>query len=114
MKYISRSPDKEKIRVHFGDALEVIPRLGEESFDMVFIDGGKRQYPAYYDLVFPYVRSGGLILADNTLWDGKAPAGATDKQTTGIASFNEKVKNDSRVEKVLLPLRDGLTIIWKK
>ncbi|GHV51451.1 O-methyltransferase [Bacteroidia bacterium] len=114
MKYISRSPDRDKIKVHFGDALEVIPRLGESAFDLVFIDGSKQQYPDYYELIFPYVRSGGLILADNTLWDGKVPAGATDKQTAGIASFNEKVRNDNRVEKVLLPLRDGLTIIWKK
>lgn len=115
-KYINLSPDKDKIRVHFGDALDIIPRL-EETFDMVFIDADKRLYADYYDKVFPLVRPGGLILADNTLWDGKVveenhlPA---DKQTTGILSFNEKIKQDDRVEKVILPLRDGLTMIWKK
>ena len=83
---------------------------------MVFIDADKRLYADYYDLVFPKVREGGLILADNTLWDGKvieevAPA---DKQTQGILYFNDKIKADDRVEKVILPMRDGLTLIWKK
>lgn len=114
MKYINRSPDRKKIRVHFGDAAEIIPKLGEITFDMVFIDADKHQYPQYYDLVFPIVRSGGLILADNTLWDGKVIDKANDKQTAGITLFNETVRDDPRVEKVLLPLRDGLTVIWKK
>ena len=70
MKYLSRSLHKDKIKVHFGDAMEIIPRL-DETFDMVFIDADKRLYSEYYDLVFPMVRPGGLILADNTLWDGK-------------------------------------------
>ncbi len=115
MKYLSRSPEKEKIKVHFGDAMDIIPNLNEE-FDLVFIDADKRLYSDYYDLVFPKVRKGGLILADNTLWDGKVleePL-ASDKQTIGILEFNDKIKNDARVEKVILPLRDGLTIIWKK
>lgn len=114
-KYLSRSPDKEKIKVHFGDAMEVIPTL-DETFDLIFIDADKRLYSDYYDLVFPKVREGGLILADNTLWDGKVleePV-SSDKQTIGILAFNEKIKNDPRVEKVILPLRDGLTMIWKK
>lgn len=114
-KYLDRSPHKEKISVHFGDALEVIPKLGGE-FDLVFIDADKRLYSEYYDLVFPMVRPGGLILADNTLWDGhvvEVPRSA-DKQTLGIMAFNDKVKRDDRVEKVILPLRDGLTMIWKK
>lgn len=114
-KYLSRSPDKEKIRVHFGDAMDIIPTL-DETFDLVFIDADKRLYSNYYDLVFPKVRQGGLILADNTLWDGKVlekPA-SSDKQTIGILEFNKKIKNDPRVEKVILPLRDGLTMIWKK
>lgn len=115
MKYLSRSPHKEKVRVHFGDAMEIIPRL-DEVFDLVFIDADKRLYSAYYDLVFPKVRSGGLILADNTLWDGKVveEVHPSDKQTVGILAFNEKIKQDDRVEKVILPLRDGLTMIWKK
>lgn len=115
MKYISRSPDRDKIRVHFGDAADVVPRLGE-TFDMVFIDAGKHQYTAYYEMVFSLVRPGGLILADNTLWDGKVAEDPppSDKQTAGILAFNETVKRDERVEKVILPLRDGLTMLWKK
>lgn len=115
MKYLSRSPHKEKVRVHFGDAMEIIPQL-DEMFDLVFIDADKRLYSAYYDLVFPKVRPGGLILADNTLWDGKVieEVHASDKQTVGILAFNDKIKADNRVEKVILPLRDGLTMIWKK
>ena len=114
-KYLSRSPHQAKVRLHIGDAMEIIPKL-DETFDMVFIDADKRLYSAYYDLVFPKVRAGGLILADNTLWDGKvieevAPA---DKQTQGILHFNDKIKADDRVEKVILPMRDGLTLIWKK
>ena len=114
-KYLSRSSDKEKIKVHFGDAMEIIPTL-DETFDLIFIDADKRLYSDYYDLVFPKVRNGGLILADNTLWDGKVleePV-QSDKQTIGILEFNEKIKNDPRVERVILPLRDGLTMIWKK
>lgn len=115
LKYLSRSPDKEKIRVHFGDAMDIIPTL-DETFDLVFIDADKRLYSDYYDLVFPKVRKGGLILADNTLWDGKVleKPSASDKQTIGILEFNKKIKKDPRVEKVILPLRDGLTMIWKK
>lgn len=115
MKYLSRSPHKEKICVHFGDAMEIIPQL-DECFDLVFIDADKRLYSDYYDRIFPKVRRGGLILADNTLWDGKVveEVHSSDKQTLGILAFNEKIKQDDRVEKVILPLRDGLTMIWKK
>ena len=98
MKYLKQSPHQDKIRVHFGDALNIIPALGE-----------------YFDLVFPMVRAGGLILADNTLWDGHVvEEHPKDKQTLGILSFNDKIKEDPRIEKVILPLRDGLTMIWKK
>jgi predicted O-methyltransferase YrrM len=113
--YLEQSTDKDKIRIHWGDALEIIPSLNE-TFDMVFIDGDKRDYCAYYDVVFPYVRTGGVILADNTLWSGKVTDDEiipSDKQTRGILDFNEKIKNDTRVEKVILPLRDGLTVIYK-
>lgn len=115
MKYLSKSPHKEKICVHFGDAMDIIPQL-DETFDLVFIDADKRLYSDYYDLIFPKVRPGGLILADNTLWDGKVveEVHPSDKQTLGILAFNEKIKQDDRVEKVILPLRDGLTMIWKK
>ncbi|MDR3129095.1 MAG: O-methyltransferase [Tannerellaceae bacterium] len=113
-RYVSRSPEREKIRLHFGDALEVVPRLGGE-YDMVFMDGGKHQYRAYYEMVFPYLRLGGFIVADNTLWDGKVvhPPSPIDKQTSGIIAFNELIGHDRRVEKVILPLRDGLTVIRK-
>lgn len=115
MKYLSKSPHKEKICVHFGDAMDIIPQL-DDTFDLVFIDADKRLYSDYYDLIFPKVRPGGLILADNTLWDGKVVEEVypSDKQTLGILAFNEKIKQDDRVEKVILPLRDGLTMIWKK
>lgn len=114
-KYLDRSPDRDKIRLHIGDAMELVPRM-DEIFDLVFIDADKRRYSEYYDLVFPKLRPGGLILADNTLWDGKVleKVSASDRQTQGILAFNEKIKRDERVEKVILPLRDGLTMIWKK
>ncbi|MDR0844861.1 MAG: O-methyltransferase [Tannerella sp.] len=112
--YLEQSPDRAKIRVHWGDVKEILPSLGEV-FDMVYIDADKRDYCAYYELVFPYIRPGGLILADNTLWSGKVveetlPA---DQQTKGILDFNEMIKNDLRIEKVILPIRDGLTVIYK-
>ncbi len=115
MKYLSRSPHKDKVRLHIGDAMDIVPKL-DETFDMVFIDADKRMYSEYYDMVFPMVRQGGVILADNTLWDGKVidEPHASDKQTAGILRFNDKIKDDARVEKVILPLRDGLTMIWKK
>ena len=84
-------------------------------FDLVFIDADKREYPEYYDLVFPLVRPGGFILADNTLWDGHItdPAYDRDKQTLGLRRFNRMVADDPRVSQVILPVRDGLTIIYK-
>jgi len=114
-KYLDRSPYKDRIRLHIGDAMELVPRM-DETFDLVFIDADKRMYSEYYDLVFPKLCPGGLILADNTLWDGKVleKVPASDRQTQGILAFNEKIKRDERVEKVILPLRDGLTMIWKK
>lgn len=114
-KYLERSPYRDRIRLHIGDVMEVVPTLGR-MFDVVYIDADKRMYSRYYDLVFDYVPSGGIILADNTLWDGKVVADPlpADAQTRGILEFNDKVKADTRVEKVMLPLRDGLTIIRKK
>jgi predicted O-methyltransferase YrrM len=106
---------KNKIYLHIGDALEVISQL-EGSFDMVFIDADKRDYCEYYESVFDKVKKGGIILADNTLWNGKvleAPH-PNDKQTIGIIRFNEMIAKDTRIEKVILPLRDGLTVIYKK
>jgi len=114
--YIEKSPYKEKIRIFWGEAEELFSTF-KETFDMVYIDADKRDYCAYYDLVFPSLKSGALILADNTLWSGKVVEdyhASSDKQTQGILDFNEKVKNDDRVEKVIVPVRDGLTMIWKK
>ena len=114
-KYVSQSPDKDKIKLYFGDAMEIIPAM-DEIFDLVFIDADKRLYSDYYDLIFDKLPAGALILADNTLWDGKVlePLQSSDKQTAGILAFNDKIKAEERVEKVILPLRDGRTMIWKK
>ena len=105
----------DKIRFYIGDALELVPRLGV-TFDMAFIDGDKRKYIEYYEMTLAYLSEGGYIIADNTLWDGhvlEQPRN-TDAQTIGIKAFNDLVAQDVRVEKVILPLRDGLTIIRKK
>ena len=114
--YIEKSPHKDKIRIFWGDIKDLFSTF-DESFDMVYIDADKREYGKYYDLVFQHLRPGALILADNTLWSGKVvEAGLphSDKQTQGILAFNEKIKHDNRVEKVIIPVRDGLTVIWKK
>lgn len=115
LKYLHKTKLEEKIHLHIGDAAQIIPNL-DCAFDLVFIDADKRDYIGYYNLVFDKVRSGGLIIADNTLWSGKVleEAHHTDKQTIGIQEFNEYVAKDTRVEKVILPIRDGLTLIWKK
>lgn len=115
LKYLYRTPLKDRIHLHIGDAMEIIPTL-DCMFDLVFIDANKRTYVDYYNLIFDKVRSGGLIIADNTLWDGKVleTPKAADKQTIGIQQFNDMVAKDDRVEKVILPIRDGLTLIWKK
>lgn len=114
-KFFNKAGLQNKIIQLIGPALEIIPSLSEK-FDLVFLDADKREYVDYYNLVFDKVRSGGYIIADNTLWSGKVldtPMPA-DEQTIGIANFNEMIKNDFRVEKVILPLRDGITIIRKK
>jgi predicted O-methyltransferase YrrM len=114
-KYLDRSDQQNKIRLLFGDALQIIPAFDDEFFDLAFIDGDKRQYNAYYEQVFPKIRRGGFILADNTLWNGKLlqKVEGNDWQTKGIIEFNESLVNDKRVEKVILPVRDGLTLIRK-
>jgi predicted O-methyltransferase YrrM len=115
LKYLHKTKLKDKIHLHIGDAEKIIPAL-DCTLDLVFIDANKRHYVEYYDLVFDKVRSGGLIIADNTLWDGhvlETPK-PSDKQTIGIQEFNEMIAADNRVEKVILPVRDGLTLIWKK
>ncbi len=102
------------IHLHIGDALDMVPQIGGP-WDMVYIDANKRHYCDYYRMVLPMVRQGGYILADNTLWGGKLlEEGATDAQSLGIDAFNRMVAADPAVEKVMIPLRDGLTIIRKK
>ena len=105
----------DRIHLHIGDAREILPSLGK-TFDLVFMDANKREYCEYYDLVFPMLAPGGFIIADNTLWDGKVVdwGKKLDAQTEGILRFNDMVAHDDRVEKVIIPLRDGLTIIYKK
>lgn len=113
--HFAASPVGHRIHLHIGDAREILPRLNT-TFDMVFIDANKRHYPQYYELVLPWLTPGGFIIADNTLWDGKVaePHAKIDPQTEGILSFNQMVAADPRVEKVIIPVRDGLTIIYKK
>lgn len=112
--WIEGSPVADKIRFIIGDAITEAPKLGVV-FDMAFIDGDKRTYVETYEMVMSVLRSGGYILADNTLWDGHVTDHAYDRdhQTVGIRRFNDHVAADKRVEKVILPLRDGLTIIRK-
>lgn len=108
----------DKIELHIGDCKETVLRLKEEGrmYDIVYIDANKREYCEYYDLVFDMIRPGGLILADNVIWDGKVCQDPLpqDKQTLSIVRFNDMVSADPRVESVILPLRDGLNIIRKK
>ena len=112
--YIAKAGMEDKITLHNGNASEIIPGLSG-SFDLVFIDADKINYSLYYDLVFDKVRQGGFLIADNVLWSGKVLNMETaDKDTLAIHQFNEKIKKDTRVEKVLLTVRDGLLIIRKK
>ena len=126
---LALSPLGEKIELKIGEAKEILKQLGneianqlkedsekQEKFDLVFIDADKKEYCDYLDLVLPLMHDGGWILADNTLWDGHIidPAYDKDKQTIGLRDFNDKVMADERLEKVILPLRDGLTIIRVK
>ena len=112
--WIEGSPQRDKIRFLIGDALTEAPKLGI-TFDMAFIDGDKRTYLETYEMALGLLCKGGFLLADNTLWDGHVVDHSYDKdaQTQGIESFNDYVSRDSRVERVLLPLRDGLTLIRK-
>ena len=113
----------DKISLHIGDCKETLIKMksemGEDTdklYDLVYIDANKREYCEYYDLVFDMIRPGGLILADNVIWDGKVCQDPLpqDKQTLSIVSFNDKVTADPRVESVIIPIRDGLNLIRKK
>ena len=114
-KYIQKSPFKNQIQQIIGNGMDVIQSLNEE-FDIVFIDADKRNYAAYYDLVFDKVRKGGYIISDNVLWSGKVvnEYEKSDLDTKILKDFNAQLHNDSRVENVLLPIRDGLMIVRKK
>jgi caffeoyl-CoA O-methyltransferase len=110
--YFQEAGLTEKIDYRIGDAAHIIPAL-DQVFDLVFIDADKENYSKYYDLVFDKVRAGGVILADNVLWSGKVTKPKRDKDTRALLEFNQKVMNDSRVENLLLPLRDGILMIRK-
>ena len=129
-----RAELSDKIELHIGDCKETLKRMRAEMgldsevssenayvsdnllYDIVYIDANKREYPEYYELVFDMIRPGGLILGDNVIWDGKVCQDPMpqDKQTVGIAKFNDMVSADPRVESVILPMRDGLNVIRKK
>ena len=111
-RYIDQSGVGDKIQLHIGNALDIIPRLNE-TFDLVFIDADKVNYAKYYDLVFDKVRTGGFIIADNVLWSGKVLDDKKDKDTQAIHDYNEKIHADERVENILLPVRDGLMVARK-
>ncbi|MEE0864942.1 MAG: O-methyltransferase [Alistipes sp.] len=116
-KYFAESEYGHRIRQHIGSALDVVPQLGEV-YDMVFIDGDKREYTAYYRMLMDggYVRSGSVMLADNILWYGKVaePVAKNDKHTENIIEFNRMVKDDERVDNVIVPIRDGINLIRVK
>ena len=109
-KYFEKSGFADKIEAHVGDALNIIPTL-DVTFDLVFIDAEKRSYPAYFEAALKKTRPGGIILSDNVLWTGKvvAPLNPKDKATKVLLDYNKKMKEDARIETVLLPIRDGLT-----
>ena len=113
--YIEQAGLANKINFYVGNALSIIPTI-KETFDLVFIDADKTNYAAYYDLAFDKVKSGGYIIADNVLWSGKVLDDETnmDPDTKAIHNYNKKIHNDSRVEHLLLPVRDGLMIARKK
>lgn len=113
-KYFNASPYKDTIKQHVGDALDIIPQL-DVTFDLVFIDADKENYSNYFNLIIDKIRPGGIILSDNVLWSGKViePLGEKDFATKGVLEFNTLLKNDSRIETVILPIRDGLTVSRK-
>ena len=110
--YFQQAGLSEKIDYYIGNAMKIIPTLTQE-FDLVFIDADKENYSTYYDLIFDKVKVGGVILADNVLWSGKVTNPKPDKDTRAIVEFNAKVNSDSRVENLLLPLRDGIMMMRK-
>jgi caffeoyl-CoA O-methyltransferase len=114
-EFWARTPLYSKIESYLGEATQIIPTLNE-TFDLVFIDADKPNYANYYDLIFPRLRLGGVILADNVLWSGKVldPQTNDDESTTALAEFNEKIQADERVSNILFAVRDGLMVIRKE
>lgn len=114
-RYLDQSSDGNKVHLHIGNTLDMIPQL-QAPFDLVYMDADKRQYVDDYEAVLPLVPSGGFILADNTLWGGKVliEPQSGDKQTAGVRRFNDHIARDRRVEKAMIPMRDGLTLLMKK
>ena len=114
-KYFTKAGLEKQIVQHIGDALDIIPKI-KSSFDLVFIDADKNNYPQYYDLIIDRLASGGLIIADNVLWAGKVveEVQENDADTTGLIAFNTMVQQDERVENMILPLRDGLMLVRKR
>lgn len=112
-RWIESSPVADKIVYKIGSALDEVPKMGK-MFDLIFIDGDKREYVEYYNMAMQHLNKGGWILADNTLWDGHViEEDRHDAHTESVRRFNKLIKDDPRVEKVILPLRDGLTIIQR-
>lgn len=111
-EFIQKSGMGHCIQQHQGDALKIIPELNE-SWDLVFLDADKINYGNYYDMILPNLNLGGLLIADNVLWNGQVPKGSTEKRAQALAVFNQKVQVDERVKNLLLPLRDGLMLIEK-
>lgn len=111
-KYIQRAGLEKQIHLHIGEASQVIPTIVGD-FDLIFIDGGKLDYPKHYDLVIDRLRPGGLLLADNVLWSGKVVSHPNDPDAQALHAFNQKLQQDQRIEQLILPLRDGLTIAQK-
>ncbi len=111
-KYIERAGATDRIQLHLGDAKKIIPTI-DATYDLVFIDAGKMNYPQYYDLIIDRVNPGGYILADNVLWDGKVIRTEKDRDSEILDFFNKKIHQDPRVENILLPIRDGLMLARK-
>ncbi len=113
--WLEGAPYEARVEMHVGSVFELLPPM-QLCVDLAFIDANKREYTDYYELLLPYCHSGSIVLADNTLWDGHVidPAYATDAQTRAICEFNDLVARDSRVEQIILPERDGLSLIRVK
>ena len=111
-KYVKKAGLEDKVTFHLGNALDIVPNLPDD-IDLAFIDAGKQQYLDFYELVLPKLKKGGYLLADNVLWSGKVISDAMDADTISIRSFNQKIQADKRVKNIILPIRDGLSIIQK-